>query len=1484
MTMRKLVALSLVAVLLGALFVVGPARPRPAGAAELAPVFSLAWGSGPGAGENQFNEPNAVAVDATGNLYVADGVNDRIQVFDATGGHLAIWGGPGTAAGEFANPNGIAVDHDGNVYVADTENHRIQKLDPTGQNLLSWGGYGTGTQQLHGPNGLAVDAAGNVYVADTFNNRIQVRHPDGTFATWVVPSEHTPFNLPVAVAVDDAGHAYVVDRDNHRIVEFTTDGTYVRQWGTGPGNANGQFSTPRGVAVDAAGNVYVADRNNHRIQKFTADGQHLVTWGGFGSAAGRLSYPRGVTADSAGNVYVADTGNHRIQKFVPAAPAVTIGVTADETTVVAGDPIHYHVTVTNTGNTTLHGVTVTDANAPACAGSLADLAVGAHHTVDCSYTPTLTQLGTRSNAATVDTDETDAVTSTALDVAVTAAAASETPPTPVHRWGTPGGGESEFNVPWGVAVDSNGNVYVVDTGNDRVQQFSATGGFLRQWGTTDFTNPYGIAIDGEDHVYVVDRMDNRVLKFDSDGHSLTQWGHEGGGEREFRAPIGIATDGSGHVYVADSGNGRIQKFDSDGGYLGQWGTTGSTEARLSYPHGVAVDSAGDVYVADTSNDRIAKFHPDGTFVTAWGNHGSDPGRFSAPFGIAVDAHDRVYVVDADNHRVQKFSADGTFLTAWGSNGSGLGQFDVPVGVAVDDGGAIYVTDRNAARVQEFGEPAVSVVVTADETTVVAGDPIHYHVTVANTGNAALHGVTVTDTNAPACAGGLPDLPAGAHRTVDCTYTPTLTQIGPYPNFATVDSDETDAVSSAPISVTVTAAPQSEDPPVWLRSWGSTGSGSGQFVVPGDAAVDASGNIYVADPENHRIQKFTPDGTFITQWTAGWWNGVRLFGPYGVEVDRAGVVYASSEWQVERFDATGPCLGAWASATKRVVAYAIAITDDDRVYLKDYFGGQRLAEYTTTGTFIRYMPEDFGSPANPSGIAVNGAGDIYVTDPGNHRVQQISPSGQVVRMWGNLGTAAGQFNQPSGIDVDRDGNVYVSDMGNNRIQKFTSEGRFVTQWGTAGSSPGALSGPRGLAVDGRGTITIVDAGNNRIQQFAPSVIRGTVTEAGTAAPMAGTWVVALRAGDYSLAGGAKTAADGTYVLPVAAGDYFVEFVDPDFSHHIEWYDGHGYRELESADPVTATTGATTTIDADLVDPTGGLSGTITDADTGAPVSGAVVAVLPGDVPRPLAATTTDAAGHYRLTGLPPGSYRVVSATPAGDYEATFRGDTPDILAAGIDTVTAGTTAPNTDIALVPATAGATIGSITGTITDDVTAHPEPGALVGVLRAADMRFSAATFTDASGRFDLGVGPGDYYVEVFDLDTGHEFEWYDDQHTAVSFDELTKVAATGTADAAMTPLEGAVAGTVTETGTGRPLGDVWVALIGWNTGQPVAGVTTHPDGSYTLPAIDTGDYHLVFIDPTANHALKFHGDTANVGQSTPITVTGGHTTTTDTQLDPR
>ncbi|MEK6273460.1 MAG: Ig-like domain-containing protein [Actinomycetota bacterium] len=294
----------------------------PAGSASASITFDLTWGS-VGIGNGNFTLPTRVATDSSGNPYVSDTGNHRIQKFTTSGVFTTKWGATllgvpiaGTGDGEFNLPSGVATDSSSNVYVADTTNNRIQKFNSTGGFLTKWGSLGTGTSQFNGPQGIATDSSSNVYVADTTNNRIQKFNSTGTYITqWgSAGAGDGQFSLPSGVATDSSGNVYVADAGNSRIQKFDPSGTFIAKWGSA-GAGNGQFGTTLDVATGSHGNVIVADGTNNRIQKFRPSGTFITTWGSLGTGTSQFNGPSGVAVASTDHVYVVDRVNNRIQKF-----------------------------------------------------------------------------------------------------------------------------------------------------------------------------------------------------------------------------------------------------------------------------------------------------------------------------------------------------------------------------------------------------------------------------------------------------------------------------------------------------------------------------------------------------------------------------------------------------------------------------------------------------------------------------------------------------------------------------------------------------------------------------------------------------------------------------------------------------------------------------------------------------------------------------------------------------------------------------------------------------------------------------------------------------------------------------------------------------------------------------------------------------------------------------------------------------------------
>lgn len=290
-------------------------------------------------------------------------------------------------------------------------------------------------------------------------------------------------------------------------------------------------------------------------------------------------------------------------------------------------------------------------------------------------------------------------------------AAAEAPYELVASWGGKGTVPGRFNEPTGIAV-ADGEVFVSDARNGRIQVFDPDGRFLRQFGQggqsrARLGRPMNLAIAGGE-LYVADYWIDRIQVYGLDGGWRRSIGASGSGPGQFNAPGGVAVAANGDLYVADFYNQRIQQLHPDGSFVRQWGVTGETgigAGHFNYPTDVALDRAGRLYVADGYNDRVQVFAADGTFLRKWGGpfamniHGPFPGWFATVTSIAIGPRGNVFLADFYNDRVQKFTTGGRFLTAFGVAPQGAAHTAIAVDVAPD--GTVFVADFDRNRVEKW---------------------------------------------------------------------------------------------------------------------------------------------------------------------------------------------------------------------------------------------------------------------------------------------------------------------------------------------------------------------------------------------------------------------------------------------------------------------------------------------------------------------------------------------------------------------------------------------------------------------------------------------------------------------------------------------------------------------------------------------------------------------------------------------------------------
>ena len=277
---------------------------------------------------------------------------------------------------------------------------------------------------------------------------------------------------------------------------------------------------------------------------------------------------------------------------------------------------------------------------------------------------------------------------------------------PVREFGTPVRSINDVNDPWGVAINQQGQVVVVEQGINCISIFNSKGENIQSFGSGrsyygQFNVRYGVAVD-DGNILVVDGENHCIQKFSSDGRFIAAVGTKGSGQLQFSSPVGIRINSrTKRVYVADRANNRVQVLRPDLTFYFSFGSHGNGPGQLTCPWDVAIDSKNNVYVTDSGNYRIHVFTENGTFLRQIGRKGTGQGELNWPAMITIDNKDNIYVTENSNHRVSVFTRDGDYLTSFGSKGTGPQQFKNPRGIAVDKSGMVYVCDYGNNRVQIF---------------------------------------------------------------------------------------------------------------------------------------------------------------------------------------------------------------------------------------------------------------------------------------------------------------------------------------------------------------------------------------------------------------------------------------------------------------------------------------------------------------------------------------------------------------------------------------------------------------------------------------------------------------------------------------------------------------------------------------------------------------------------------------------------------------
>jgi DNA-binding beta-propeller fold protein YncE len=931
------------------------------------------WGSA-GTGDGQFSNLRSVAADQLGNIYTMEGFigNNRIQKFDSDGLYLTDWGLP------LANNYDITTNADGNVYLS-TDYSSINSYSPVGVDLGSWEA-GDGSladialssrnndvyaaivndnymQQFSTQSGQEGDLLSTIYASKQRQDLVAFSTSDGSV---------TNFNASIE-ACTDGGTVYTLEHDSDTnslyfgghisfVQEEVRDGLAKVNAVTGEldedfnpsitwaNGSNGQCSEIYDVALHqgtiyAAGNFDKVNSGTIARNNFAAfeteeglvdenfnpnvrDTIYAIAYDGSG-----VVYAGGDFSKVNGNVSRSGLASFRISdgRVTLFNPDIQSSSSVNSLTIANnGSKLFAGGSFDQVGGSQRRGFAVfaqTDCtyvnffapapsegvSVPLFVQSFGSQKIDGHFLVE--YSPGEMAVDADGNVYVIEQEqETGGNVSQILKYSSSGVY--------ITKFGSYGSGNGQFNYPRGVAVDSEGNVYVVDNGNNRVQKFSSSGTYLAQWGSSgfgdgEFDYPSGIAIDGNDNIYIADSYNDRIQKFASDGSYITQWGSSGFGDGEFDFPNALTVDSSGNIIVSDAYNYRIQSFTNVGSYISQFNigntansidvnssdtlfvslydglyvydsagslqdTLGETELGNNSVWSVAIDRNDDsIYVGDPTNARVRKLSSSYDYINQWGvpaYQGDSEIYQPRPGNYTVASDGKIYVQSNSGvePEIKIYAPNGDLLQRW------VGSDYYSSGIAVDDDGFVYITYSNSVRKFDDTGGIVGDFTfyqnggLADPSDIVV-DSANNRLYVASTGNNRLFKLSTY--------GDFLDSEPGLSNMEGLSLSPNAERIY-------IISSNVKEYNTSNLSL--------------VSQWGETGSAEGEFDSPTGIDTDEVGNIYIADTGNSRIQKYSSDGEYLSQWgEEGTGNGqFAYFDDYpqlGVNVDNQDNVWVADTY-------------------------------------------------------------------------------------------------------------------------------------------------------------------------------------------------------------------------------------------------------------------------------------------------------------------------------------------------------------------------------------------------------------------------------------------------------------------------------------------------------------------------------------------------------------------------------------------------------------
>ncbi len=721
------------------------------------------------------------------------------------------------------------------------------------------------------------------------------------------------------------------------------------------------------------------------------------------------------------------------------------------------------------------------------------------------------------------------------------------------------GTAAQFNNPAGVATDRAGNLFLADSGNHTIRKVTPGGavttlaGAAGLSGSSDgagsaarFYFPDDIAIDIAGNLYVTDTANGTIRKVTPAGVVSTLAGAAGsfgsadglGSDARFNTPQGLAVDRQGNVYVADHGIPfSIRKVTPQGL------VTTIPGIPAYFPSGIAVDATGNIYLTDLNGGSIFKITPagvatrfaGGSYLNAADGRGTAAG-FHLPGGLALDPAGNLYVADTGNFLVRKVTPSGVVTTVAGlaattgtTDGTGsAARFSWPVGIAVDRAGTIYVADTQNSTLRKGvleGIPVFSVQ-PADESVILGQDASF---SAMASGNGMLDYQWQVSSDGGVTWNGLADgsLYAGATATTLTVSDPTVAMGGE--QFRCIASDPT-ALSTISVAATLTVQFVPAEPTVeagedvisdgFVATWSSVNGATGyQLDLSTDSSFSSFASGYqgldVGNVTNETLRGLSPNTTYYFR--------VRAYNSAGVGANSSTITVTTSAAIVVTTPLSVSTLAgqpltsgnrdATGGAARFYYPSGIAADRSGNLYLADTDNHtiRKIVASTGAVTTLAGLAGDSGSSDgsgsdarfnSPSGVAVDGAGNVYVADTLNHTLRTVTPLGVVSTLAGSPGAAGNTdgtgstalFQGPQGLAIDSASNLYVADTNNHTIRKVVpSTGAVTTVAGLAGNAgsadgPGSsarFNYPAGLAIDSAANLHVADSENHTIREISPT---------------------------------------------------------------------------------------------------------------------------------------------------------------------------------------------------------------------------------------------------------------------------------------------------------------------------------------------------------------------------------------------------------------